>query len=328
MKRIDTTTRALDLFGAGKDGFKDGNLAGGILPTDLNASWFNLVQEELASIVEATGTALDGAVRNQVLQAIRRIAGGSARVKGLIGSNNAGTPNTQYDFTASAVDMRDPATGATYSVQAPASRTCNILTAGPAANGRDQAGAFASSSWVHFYYIYNPTTGAYAVLASASATAPAALPAGYTAWAYASAQWINGSGAMPVTYVRNSWVKYGTLLQVLNGGSAVSPAVVSLASAIPPNAMEYEINIASAAITSTAGGFAALTSYVQVASGSNTNAIGYQMAAAASAVMSVGGPAFRMPNVGQSYYYQNQVSNGAGPASTHNISGYSVPNGA
>lgn len=69
MQRIQTATKAPDLFGAGKDGFKDGNLAGGVAPTDLNAAWFNQVQEELSALVEGAGLALDGTL-TQVKQAI------------------------------------------------------------------------------------------------------------------------------------------------------------------------------------------------------------------------------------------------------------------
>ena len=51
MKRIDTATKAVDLYGAGKHGFQDGDPDIGQAPTSLNASWFNQVQEELARIL-------------------------------------------------------------------------------------------------------------------------------------------------------------------------------------------------------------------------------------------------------------------------------------
>lgn len=70
MKRIDTATRAIDLFGAGKDGFKDGNLALAIVATDLDAEWFNDVQEELLSVVETAGLVPAPATRTQLRQAI------------------------------------------------------------------------------------------------------------------------------------------------------------------------------------------------------------------------------------------------------------------
>lgn len=71
MKRIDTTTRAPNLFGAGKDGFRDGDLAGGISPTDFNADWANNIQEEIAGAIEAGGLVLDPADRGQLAKAFR-----------------------------------------------------------------------------------------------------------------------------------------------------------------------------------------------------------------------------------------------------------------
>lgn len=77
MKRIDTSTRVLDKFGAGKDGYTDGDVVGGIPATDLSAALFDNLQEELANIVEAAGIVLDGAVLTQVRQAVRRLFGGN-----------------------------------------------------------------------------------------------------------------------------------------------------------------------------------------------------------------------------------------------------------
>lgn len=71
MIRITTASRAVDLFGAGKDGFKNGNPGTGDPATSLEAAWFNMAQEELARIVEAAGIALDGAKYDQVLTALR-----------------------------------------------------------------------------------------------------------------------------------------------------------------------------------------------------------------------------------------------------------------
>ena len=71
MKRIDTSTRAIDLFGAGKDGFKDGNLALGVAPTDFNASWPNMIQEEIANVIEGMGTALNPGDRTQLSNALK-----------------------------------------------------------------------------------------------------------------------------------------------------------------------------------------------------------------------------------------------------------------
>lgn len=59
MHRIDTTTKFANLFGTGKDGFRDGNKATATAATVLNAAWCNSVQEELANAIEAHGEPLD-----------------------------------------------------------------------------------------------------------------------------------------------------------------------------------------------------------------------------------------------------------------------------
>ncbi len=59
MKRIDTPTKATDLHGPGKHGFKDGNPLTGDPATTLSASMFNHLQEEVARTIEAGGGTLD-----------------------------------------------------------------------------------------------------------------------------------------------------------------------------------------------------------------------------------------------------------------------------
>ncbi len=70
MKRIDTSTKSIDLYGAGKDGFTDGNPGSGVPATQLNASWFNTLQEEIAHVVEAVGSALNPASLTQLYDSI------------------------------------------------------------------------------------------------------------------------------------------------------------------------------------------------------------------------------------------------------------------
>ncbi len=77
MQRIATATKSVDLFGAGKHGFKDGNLGTGVLPTDFEALFCNNLQEELLSIIEEQGIAPNSGVLTQVRQAIKRMTGGN-----------------------------------------------------------------------------------------------------------------------------------------------------------------------------------------------------------------------------------------------------------
>lgn len=71
MDRIATTNKAVDLFGAGKHGWKNRNIALGIEPTEFNADWCNGVQEELLNVIEAAGLVPAAATRNQLLLALR-----------------------------------------------------------------------------------------------------------------------------------------------------------------------------------------------------------------------------------------------------------------
>lgn len=113
MQRISTATKALDLFGAGKHGFKNGDLATGILPTDLDAAWFNGTQEELLSIIEGAGIAADAVVLTQVRQAIKRLAGGNVTSVNLAASPFALTADhaglVLVDATAGNVVINLPA---------------------------------------------------------------------------------------------------------------------------------------------------------------------------------------------------------------------------
>jgi hypothetical protein len=54
MKRIDTQARAIDLFGAGKDGFKAA-VPGVSDPTYCSAKWFNFLQEAIVRTIEQAG---------------------------------------------------------------------------------------------------------------------------------------------------------------------------------------------------------------------------------------------------------------------------------
>lgn len=79
MDRISTSTKVTDLFGPGKHGFRDGDLANSLVPTDFNAAWPNGVQEELVGLIETSGQAPAAGVYSQVTKAIKRIAAGNLK---------------------------------------------------------------------------------------------------------------------------------------------------------------------------------------------------------------------------------------------------------
>jgi hypothetical protein len=75
MRRISTATRVIDKFGAGKDGFTNGDAVSGLPSTDIEDVWFDHVQEEIANVIEASGATLNPANRAQLLAAIKTLYG-------------------------------------------------------------------------------------------------------------------------------------------------------------------------------------------------------------------------------------------------------------
>ncbi|QLW97987.1 carbohydrate kinase [Escherichia coli] len=71
MHRIDTKTAQKDKFGAGKNGFTRGNPQTGTPATDLDDDYFDMLQEELCSVVEASGASLEKGRHDQLLTALR-----------------------------------------------------------------------------------------------------------------------------------------------------------------------------------------------------------------------------------------------------------------
>ena len=70
MDRIQTSTKAVDKFGAGKPGFTDGNPATGTPATQMTEVFFDNVQEELCAVIESAGITLNPADRGQLKKAI------------------------------------------------------------------------------------------------------------------------------------------------------------------------------------------------------------------------------------------------------------------
>ncbi|WP_097437673.1 gp53-like domain-containing protein [Escherichia coli] len=73
MHRIDTKTAQKDKFGAGKNGFTRGNPQTGTPATDLDDDYFDMLQEELCSVVEASGASLEKGRHDQLLTALHAL---------------------------------------------------------------------------------------------------------------------------------------------------------------------------------------------------------------------------------------------------------------
>lgn len=73
MERITGSAVSVDLFGAGKDGFKNGDKANGIPATVVTAEFMNQVQEEIANVIELASITLDDGDRTQLFKAIKNM---------------------------------------------------------------------------------------------------------------------------------------------------------------------------------------------------------------------------------------------------------------
>jgi hypothetical protein len=249
--------------------------------------------------------------------------------RGLVAFNNASTPATRFDIDADYLVLRS-ANGAVVAVNNPASITCNISTAGPAANGRDQSGAFTDPSWVHFYWIWNPGSGTLATIASATAppTGPT-LPTGYTHWAYVGAVRFTSAALLNMRILGDT-AHYTNIANALalNNGSATTETSVSVSAIVPPNALAYGLSV-NGSLTTGAGGSAAENYYLRPISGGFTHLPRVDTTAASqTATQSLW---LEMPNISQQFFYQWANLNGAANVTTRNlviyVPSYRVPNG-
>lgn len=72
MERINTSTKAENLFGAGKHGFRAGNPSTGLLATQFSPEWANAIQEAICQVIEGAGLVVGGG-HDQLLTAIQSI---------------------------------------------------------------------------------------------------------------------------------------------------------------------------------------------------------------------------------------------------------------
>jgi hypothetical protein len=251
------------------------------------------------------------------------------RVVGCDCKNNSSTPNTQFDLDADYITLRNPTTGHCFTIANPGSAiTNNISTAGPAANGRDQVGAFSNSSWVHFYWIWNGTTLASLSSATAPPTGPT-LPSGYTHWAYAGAVRLNGSGNLLKTFINGSLETYGedeSVIRILSNGQQTTLTAVSAASLVPPNAVSIHLNTILHIIHNTANtGFSL---YLRP-TGSSVSETVYNLAVVqvANIPIQIRNTIFIRPGTSQQIDYRLNSAPSGGNGVSLDVIGFIIPNG-
>ncbi|MEW9139887.1 hypothetical protein AB2664_30070 [Bacillus wiedmannii] len=279
------------------------------------------VSDTLAQDVLDDGNvpALEGKLRSAVGMAALGTVASLPSSRGMRAQNNATTPNTQFDIAADMVALRDPSTGATKVFSTAASVTTNLLTAGPAVNGRDQAAAFPASSWIHFYLISNGSAVASIASLAAPPTGPA-MPAGYTMWTYVGAVRFGSGSALSDVRVCGNTVFYRVPTVVLTG-TATTNTPFSTANLVPPNALEWAPMVENLALSASGAGAYALTLFI------DSYQVGLSGTGNASAAYSVSGGLAWLPNNGQTAQYRLNLMSGSGPTTTISVYGYRVSNG-
>lgn len=242
---------------------------------------------------------------------------GYSRVMGFIGANNAGTPNSQYDLSAAGIVFLNPTDGALMMKHNQGVLTNNVLTAGPAANGRDQAGAFGAGNWLHFYFIIK-RDGTVATVSSLTAppTGPV-LPSGYVAWAYACTVRYNATPILVGVIFRGSSCRRVSIdsIRALSAGASGVEAAINLTTFVPPNALKIQA-IVTLTNTVTAGANANVYE--------TTGGSGYAHVIYCPVIGLFNTLEISAINLGQNLYYLNSAANGQVYL---DIIGYTVPNG-
>jgi len=249
-------------------------------------------------------------------------ASGTSRALGVDCKNNATTPNSKFDLLAAEWTVRSSA-GNVVTRWNQATVTVDTGLAGPAANGRDQAGAFSASTWLHFYYIYGSgQTDAGIVSTSAPPTGPV-LPTNYTHWAYAGAVRFDAGSLLVKTRIKGDTAYYEAAIGVLNSGSATIETAISLTAAVPPNALTV-ITKARAQYSDTSANVTMTLAFRYV---SGTTYADMNVASPAASVNIWNDSEIHFPNLSQNLYYLWNAATGTRNASM-SVLGYVLPNGS
>lgn len=190
----------------------------------------------------------NGATWVPLAPAVSAASQGTYKVLGLRGAPNAATPLTKYDvLSADLVQLRNPTTGGLVIRTALAGPITNDITlAGPAANGRDQAGAFAASSWTHLYLIWNNSTVATLSSAVAPPTGPT-LPATYTHWAYVGPVRLTGATQFVPTRIDDAYASIVPVVARALAAGTGAEQTYDVSATVPPNHVGANVRLFNSA---------------------------------------------------------------------------------
>lgn len=281
---------------------------------------------------------LDGTIQLVDLseEVLQLLSGGvssiPSAVYGLRGINTTGNEDTQYDLSATALVLFNPTANTALVDTTPGSVTVDIDTAGPAVNGRDQAAAFSSSSWLYFYRIWaTGQTRKGLVSATAPEDGGPTLPTNYTHWAFCASVFLDSDGDLKPIRVIGSTHYYDDATfpvsgagNVLADGTATTTTSVDVSDFVPPHALDFGLMVGTT-ITSASGDATV-----------NTFLFGEDELAVANQNVAVHGitgnytlnfPPVTMPNTDQTFEYKAVVTNGTNQKVNGYCVKYRVPNG-
>lgn len=242
--------------------------------------------------------------------------------------------NTNNDLTidADTITVVNSTGNAILIVNPGAALVCDIDTAGPIINGRDQAAAFAAGNEVHFYWIYDGATLATIASLTAPPTGPT-MPSGYTYFAYIGTQKLNGLAKVLSAELR------GNTLTLNNGAGGISVSIGTAGSeqtinlrqngGVPVIAQQVKAILDQMAITATGAGAALASWQFRHISGVNYCTVaGNYTNSPSTTEYFLKTCEIQMPNsTNGNWYYLLTNSSGTGTA-VLNIAGFTVPNNA
>ncbi|EIN02303.1 hypothetical protein WQE_04922 [Paraburkholderia hospita] len=281
MYRIDDATAGTSLptpETAATEGYWiEGNPATGTPATKIRASWLNMIQEELCAILAAAGIARSKTTYNQVNSALQKLYSpviGSARNVAMSVTAASATAT----LTADEIVVGTALGGQKYMLSS-FNKPINLATTG--AGGMD-TGTAPTSGYVALYAIYNPTTGTSALLATnaTSVVQPnvyggANMPSGYTASALVSVWPTNASKLFAVGLQMDRLFANTAVTALSTSTVQTSPAALSIASSVPPNARTVSGQLNATSTTNSGLQLAVFSNAAQVGGqGVNTGSTG------------------------------------------------------
>lgn len=293
-----------------------------------------------AADVEVVSGVVASAYMQTVLPAVdagaARVALGIGGLYSSIGLrcwNEPSAPNTKFFMSADILQFRNDADGVVTIVPTPANVINDTALDHTVPNGRDQAGAFANSSWIWFYFVINSigTISSRSSLTGPLAGGPA-LQGSEFAWVPAYPVFKDGSGNLRKVSCRGDRVHYDAL-QALSAITATSESSLNVSAFVPNDAMTYELDFNAWAVTIDGAGSVDVTLTIRQLAGLNYWApisVNLTGLGASDLLKPFAGGCKDLVNVNTppSFLYQWTVVKGSAQTATPNVSSYTVPNGA